>query len=296
MKLHWFAAVISCCSALPALAQAPAQAIPDFSGLWAHPSVGWEYPVSGPGGVRHIAGATGSNDLRGDATNPVLKPNAAAVIRRNSEISRSGLAFPDPDNQCMSQPVPYIFWNFEIELLQQPDKVTILYNHDHDFREVRLNQTHPAKIVPSWHGDSVGHYDGNTLVVDTIGIKTGSYSSIDRFGTPYTDALHVTERYRFIPYEQATEAQARGAKEWGRVRGPYDVDPNYRGPGLQLEFTVDDPGVFTRAWTATTTYLRSRNTEWEERVCAENTAPYYTLMNYYSDKTAHIPTADKPDF
>ena len=295
MKLHLFAAAISCCCALPALAQT-AQAIPDFSGLWAHPSVGWEYPVSGPGGVRHIAGATGSNDLRGDATNPVLKPNAAAVIRRNSEISRSGLAFPDPDNQCMSQPVPYIFWNFEIELLQQPDKVTILYNHDHDFREVRLNQTHPAKIVPSWHGDSVGHYDGNTLVVDTIGIKTGSYSSIDRFGTPYTDALHVTERYRFIPYEQATEAQARGAKEWGRVRGPYDVDPNYRGPGLQLEFTVDDPGVFTRPWTATTTYLRSRNTEWEERICAENTAPYYTFMNYYSDKSAHIPTADKPDF
>jgi hypothetical protein len=281
--------------AVPALAQGKPQTIPDFSGLWAHPNVGWEYPVSGPGPVRHKPGFTGSPQLIGDDSNPVLKPATAAAIRKNSQISLSGLAFPDPDNQCMSQPVPYVFWNFEIELLQQPDKITILYNHDHDFREVRLNQQHPAHVVPSWHGDSIGHYEGDTLVVDTIGIKTGPFSTIDRFGTPYTDTLHVVERYRFLPYEAAKEAQARGAKEWGHV-GAYDVDPNYRGRGLQLEFKVDDPGVFTMPWTATVTYLKSSNKEWEERVCAENVAQYYTLTKYYSDPSAHIPTATKPDF
>ena len=145
MRLHLFVAAMSSMLAFSALGQ-PAQTIPDFSGLWAHPNVGWEYPVSGPGPVRHKPGATGSANLIGDDTNPVLKPATAAIIRRNSQISASGLAFPDPDNQCMSQPVPYIFWNFEIQLLQQPDKITILYNHDHDFREVRLNQPHPAKI------------------------------------------------------------------------------------------------------------------------------------------------------
>ena len=103
------------------------------------------------------------------------------------------------------------------------------------------------------------------------------------------------ERYRFLDYEAAKEAQARGEKEWGRV-GAFDVDPDYRGRGMQLEFRVDDPGVFTMPWTATVTYRRSMHTEWEERVCAENTEHYYTLTNYYSDKSAHIPTAPKPDF
>jgi len=195
----------------------------------------------------------------------------------------------------MSQPVPYVFWNFEIELLQQPDRVTILYNHDHDFRTVWLNRAHPANIVPSWHGDSIGHYEGDTLVVDTIGIKTGKFSSIDRFGTPYSENMHVIERYRFLPYEAAKEAMARGEKEWGHVAA-YDIDPAYRGRGLQLEFRVDDPGVFTTPWTATVTYLPSSNKEWEERVCAENVEHYYTLTQYYSDKDAHIPTAAKPDF
>jgi len=296
MRLQLFVAAISSMIVLPALGQGLAPTIPDFSGLWAHPSVGWENPVSGPGPVRHKPGASGSALLNGDDTNPVLKPGTAAIIRRNSEISLSGLAFPDPDNQCMSQPVPYIFWNFEIELLQQRDRVTILYNHDHDFREVWLNRPHPAKIVPSWHGDSVGHYEGDTLVVDTVGIKTGKFSSIDRFGTPYSDSLHVVERYRFIDHDAAKEAQARGEKEWGHV-GAYDVDPTYRGRGLQLEFTVDDPGVFTMPWTATVTYLRSIHTEWEERVCAENVEHYYTgVTQYYSDKEARIPTALKPDF
>ena len=292
MRLPAFAA-ISSMIALPSLAQAQT---PDFSGLWAHPNVGWEYPVSGPGPVRHKPGATGSALLNGDDTNPVLKPETAATIRKNSQISLSGLAFPDPDNQCMSQPVPYIFWNFEIELLQQKDKVTIIYNHDHDFREVYLNRPHPKNIVPSWHGDSIGHYEGDTLVVDTIGIKTGKFSSIDRFGTPYSDAMHVVERYRFLDYQAAKEAQARGDKEWGHV-GAYDVDPAYRGKGVQLEFKVDDPNVFTMPWTATVTYLRSINKDWEERVCAENIEHYYSgATQYYSDTSARPPTAVKPDF
>src|SRR5947209_19256586 len=111
MKFHLLIASAAAIASLPASAQAPRPAVPDFSCLWPHPSVGWEYPVSGPGGVRHKTGATGSASLIGDDTNPVLKPETAAIIRRNSQISMSGLAFPDPDNQCMSQPVPYIFWN-----------------------------------------------------------------------------------------------------------------------------------------------------------------------------------------
>jgi hypothetical protein len=282
----------------PALTSAPnATSIPDFSGAWAHPGLGFGPPLSGPGPVRNKSrlrsGASNFDQLVGDYGNPILKPQAAEVVKKFGEISLSGLAFPDPDNQCLQNPVPYIFWNFYVRLLQQPHKVTIVYAHDNDFREARLNQPHPAAVIPSLHGDSVGHYEGDTLVVDTVGVKLGPYRMIDRFGTPYTQALHVVERYRLIDYEATKEGLDRAAKEWPRAGA--NVDPNYRGKGLQLEFTVEDEGVFTMPWSATITYGRDVNAEWEERVCAENVQHEYD-GRFFSDQTAHVPTADKPDF
>jgi hypothetical protein len=161
-------------------------------------------------------------------------------------------------------------------------------------RHVRLDATHPENLTPSLQGDSVGRYEGDTLVIDTVGIKVGRYTMIDRFGTPHTAALHVVERYRLLDYEAAKEAQERGQKEWQSVPA-YAVDPDYKGKGLQLQFTVEDEGVFTMPWSATITYGRDANSEWEERVCAENVQHDYA-GHYYSDKDAHLPTADKPDF
>jgi len=294
-------------AASAALAQAPAPAggaggapaqsassIPDFtSAIWSHPMLGFEQPLSGPGPVvntkRTSTGTSNTALLVGDYTNPILKPAAAEIVKKRGEISQSGLAFPDPDAMCAYEPVPYIFWNFEIQMLQRPDKVTILYNHDHEFREVRMNQPHPAKVVPSAHGDSVGHYDGDTLVIDTIGVKVGPYTMIDRLGTPYTEALHVVERYRLIDYEAAVEAQARGFKEWN-VTQAYPVDPDYKGKGLQLEFTVDDEGVLTQPWSASISYRRPLG-DWPEMACAETSGGHFG-----GEKVPAVPTASKSDF
>jgi hypothetical protein len=298
--------VAAAAAASPALAQAPAgggaaqgAAIPDFADtIWAHPMLGFEQPLSGPGPVvnktRTRAGTSDTNMLVGDYTNSILKPAAAEIVKKRGEISQSGLAFPDPDAMCMYEPVPYVLWNFEIQILQRPDKVVILYNHDHEFREVRLNQPHPAKVIPSAHGDSVGHYEGNTLVIDTVGVKVGPYTMIDRLGTPYTEALHVVERYRLIDYETAVEAQARGFKEWNSSQA-YAVDPDYKGKGMQLEFTVEDDGVFAMPWKGLITYRKALRKYWNERICAENIS-HYEGRNYYSDKNARPPQADKPDF
>jgi hypothetical protein len=284
-------------AAAPALGQAPLPAsIPDLSGIWAHPGVGFGLPLSGPGPVRNKSrlpsGQSNSDMLVGDYSNPILKPAAAEVIKRNGELQLAGLAYPDPDNQCLQNPLPYIFWNFTLRFMQLPDKVVLVYDHDNDYREVPLNRPHPATVVPTVHGDSVGHYEGDTLVIDTVGIKVGPYRSIDRFGTPYTQALHVVERYRRIDPEATREGLAQAAKEWRPVGAT--VDRNYQGKGLQLEFRVDDTGVFTMPWSATITYGRSA-IDWEERVCAENVQHEYD-GGFFSDKSAHIPTAVKPDF
>jgi hypothetical protein len=274
-----------------------AASIPDFSGIWAHPALGFGPALSGPGPLTNLSrlpsGASNNGRLVGDYRNPILKPEAAEIVRKRGEISISGKAFPDPDNLCFQQPVPYIFWNFDIQLLQQPGKVTIIYQHDNDFRQVRLNQPHPERVIPSPHGDSVGHYEGDTLVIDTIGIKAGPHTMIDRLGTPYTESLHVVERYRLLDYDAAKAAIDRAEKEWPRA-GP-GFDANYRGKGVQLEFTVEDQGVFTMPWSATVTYLRAERTEWEERICAENVGHDYD-HEYFSDRDARLPTADKPDF
>ncbi len=265
--------------------------IPDFSGVWRHPSLpGFEPPASGPGPVLNLSregGISNYYQLVGDYTNPVLKPWAAAVVKKLGEVSKTGELFPSPANQCWPEPVPFIYKNFGMLMLQQPHQITILYDEGPDIRRVRMNDVHPAKLKPSWYGDSVGHYEGDTLVIDTVGTRTDRpYAMVDLFGTPYTDKLHVVERYRLLDYEDAKEAIARDAKE--NRRPAADIDRNYRGKYLQVHFTVEDEGAFTTPWTATITYGRGSG-KWQEIVCAENPHVYYS-------KDTNVPTAEKPDF
>jgi len=276
--------------------------IPDFSGIWAHPYFpGFEPPASGAGPILNRSrlhggprdGIGNANQFVGDYTNPILKPQAADVVRKHGEISLTGATYPTPSNQCWPSGVPYIFFQHGLQMIQQPDKISFLYLRNHEIRQVRLNQPHPAKLTPSWYGDSVGHYEGDTLVVDTVGVKTGPFSMVDMYGTPFSPALHVVERYRLLEYADAKGAIDRNSKENIRF-GPgvqsLEFDPNYRGKHLQLQFTVDDAGVFTMPWTATITYSVPTGI-WEEHVCAES-----RLGNFSTGREAAVPTADAPDF
>ena len=289
--------------ATPALGQtaAPAPAggaqgatlIPDFSGVWSHPALPWFEPLaSGPRPVTNLSrknGVSNYDQLVGDYANPILQPWAADVVKKFGEISKAGVTFPNPANQCWPEPVPFIFKHNKMQMLQQPDKITLLYLEDHEVRWVRMNQPHPAKVTPSWHGDAVGRYEGDTLVIDTVGIKTDRpYAMVDLFGTPYTGKLHVVERYQLLDYEAAKDGLARAAKENWRPAGPVD-STNYKDKYLQVHFTIEDEGAFTTPWTASVIYLRDR-LEWPEVSCAEN--PF----GFHSDKDVGIPRADKPDF
>src|SRR5947209_3617660 len=209
-----------------------AASIPDFSGIWRHGNLPWFIPpASGPGPVTNLTrekdtGVSDYNQLVGDFKNPILQPWAAEVVRKKGELSKAGITFPSPSNSCWPEPVPYLFKHMAMQMLQLPDKVVMLFNEDHEVRRMRLNQLHPAKVTPSWYGDAVGHYEGDALVIDTVGVKTDRpHAMIDLFGTPYTDKLHVVERYRLVDYAEAKDAMARGMKENRRGGGPYN--PNY---------------------------------------------------------------------
>jgi hypothetical protein len=319
-----FIVFITLAAATPAMSQTPSAAgpassetriaapIPDFSRIWTHPAFPWfEPPASGPGPITNMsrwpeqrpAGLSGSvalppsevgisnyDQLVGDHKSPILKPWAAEVVKRFGEISLAGITFPNPSNQCWPSPMPFIYKLGTITMIQQPDRITIVYSgYSNEVRRVRLNERHSSPLMPSWYGDSVGHYEGDTLVIDTVGVKTDrKYAMIDLFGTPYTDKLHIVERYRLRDYDDVKDALERNEKENWLVNG--DAWTRHRaGKFLQLHVTIEDEGVFTTPWTATLTYAPGPE-RISEGVCAEN------RNEYYNNKESDVPKAEKPDF
>src|SRR6202163_794103 len=284
----------------PAFA-AETTSIPDLSGIWGR-WFNFEPPSSGPGPVvSKLRRPDGSiiQSVVGDFTNPILRPHAAEVVKKNGELELSGVVIPNPHNQCRPEPTPFAFSiQLGMQIIQRRDEVTLLYLSDHQVRPVRMNVPHSDHPTPTWQGESVGHYEGDTLVIDTIGQKVGPLSVVDRFGTPFSAALHVIERYRLIDAAAACALQLKhestyfGAGKSSPPNNPYgrgDIDPDPTKPGLQVEITVDDPAVFTTPWSAFVTYRHVQG-EWPEAVCAENT------QGSGSSWIVLVPQADKPDF
>jgi hypothetical protein len=260
---------------------------PDMSGWWSRLTFGFELPDSGAGPVGRLRGGQVG---QGNFDSPILTPLAATVMKERGARAQVG-DYPIPSSQCLPMASPYILRVQEIQLLQKKDEVLFLFMQDHQVRRVRLNAQHPTHVTPSWYGDSIGHYEGDTLVVDTIGFKLGPFPVVDeRSGAPFSEALHVVERYRLIDYEVAKAAQAKNIRDSGPVgtEQAASVDENYKGKGLQVRFTVEDKNVFTTPWSGAVTYRRAA--EWVENVCAENT------HEYYNNGFTKVPEAKTPDF
>jgi len=289
-------AVLGSCT-LSAVAAAPRDTneTPDFSGFWSRAVFGLEFPESGPGPTRNLSrkpdGTSNQSKAVGDYHNPNLTPEAARLIRERSEVTARGEDYANPSNHCLPMVAPYIFRVQGMELLQSKDEVLILYMQDHQVRHIRLNAQHPARVAPTWQGDSVGHYEGDTLVIDTVGVLAGPAAVLDQFGTPFSDALHVVERYRMIDFAAARAAQDRALREYGPPATEQGavVDSGYKGKGLQVQFTVEDRNMFVMPWSGLATYLHAAG-EWVENVCAEN------IHEYYAAKDTEVPQAARRDF
>jgi hypothetical protein len=273
-----FLGAIAVVGSWSALGAQSASAIPDLSGVWGRNTIDYAAPATGKGPVKNISGSR--NVMVGDYNDPMLKPWAADMIKRNGEIAKTGDAFPTAHNQCWPEPPPYILGNQQLQVLQQKDQVALMYSHGSQVRRVRLNATHPAKVAPSWYGDSIGHYEGDALVVDTVGVAVAHLSSLDRYGTPHTEALHVVERYHMI--EQAVSSEPRGT---GGFRGDDDaVDRTYKGKVMRVDFTVEDAGTFNMPWSGVVVYNRAKG-RFIEDVCAEN------IHDYIMGRDSAVPTA-----
>jgi hypothetical protein len=145
-------------------------------------------------------------------------------------------------------------------VVQAPKEVLLIWPSDQQVRHVYMDVAHSRNVKPSWYGESVGHYEGDELVVDTIGLNDKSF--VDNYRTPHTERLHVVERFKLI--------------EGGKT--------------LQVLIEVEDPGAFNMKWQAVQRFKRWLAGPMAPSACAENN------FDYFSYKVEPIPTADKADF
>ena len=197
-----------------------------------------------------------------DLSNPILQPWVRERLREVNERLLSGQVVAIPKERCWPVGVPafLLLPATPVYFLQTPKEVLMIWMQDHQVRRVSLNVPHSANVKPSWYGESVGHYDGDALVVDTVGITTNTY--VDNYQTPHSEQLHVIERFHMID----------------------------QGKTLEVNVHVEDPGAFTTPWNAIQRYRRVDRAPLSEIVCAENNG------DHFHHGLEPMPEAVKPDF
>jgi hypothetical protein len=270
---------------------------------WGKNAFNFEGMPSGPQPLRNLSrrpdGTANAGQLVGDYKNPILTPEAAAVVKRKGELAIAGVGFRNSQDQCRPIAPPFAMaMGTSLQMLPMKNgDITIIYDQNANMRHIRMNGSHPVNLKPSATGDSVGHWEGDTLVIDTVGARVDTYTSVDRFGTPQTEAMHVVERYRTIDgavakaqvdqFEFNEGTVGGGGRNGGGRNAGYN--PDTRLKGLELDVTMTDPKVFTQPLTARVTYRRLVTTL-EENVCADNP------VDHYKDEWIGLPRAEKPDF
>jgi hypothetical protein len=249
---------------------------PDFSSNQA----GW---ISIGGDLVDVPGAQGAGIVRADPThpyvpngtgaqpsyriadlgNPNLKPWVKERMRKDNEEVLAGKIAFTPRSSCRPAGVPGFmsYGRFTpVRFVQSPKEVVIVFESNQEVRRVYLDVPHSENPQPSWYGESVGHYEGDTLVIDTVGLNDKTF--IDNFRTPHSDKLHVVERLRLV--------------EGGRF--------------LEAEVVIDDPAVFLKPLHVT---KRSRRVE---ATLAEWRCAAGEMNNPFTQGADPLPTAERAEF
>ncbi len=209
--------------------------LPDWSGVWENVSgIHMTEPLVNDGGK---AGARGHAVANPPPLNAEYQKAYDAVLAS----AKQGKPVNDPTANCVWPGVPRVIVSpYPSEFLFTPHRVTILYEYMGQVRRIRTDGSkHPADLEPTYNGDSIGHWEGQTLVVDTVGLRADTM--YQNTGLPHSDALHLSERIHL-----------------GK-------------PGELIdEMTFDDPKAMTKPWKAVWRYQRHRDWQILDYVCEEN--------------------------
>ncbi len=229
-----------------ATAQVPrADGKPDLTGVWQGGSTipgNWEDANGGFGvggtGRNPAAPVIGSSNDRqpGREAAPYQEWAAKKVLE---SFNRRGI--DDPTAQCLPGGIPRSVTTqlFPQQIIQTPAQIVMIYEYMNVTRVIRINGTHPDDLLPTYMGDSVGRWEGNTLVVDVTGFNDKTW--LAGAGTFHSEAVHVTERFTRVSKER-----------------------------IDYEAVIVDPKVLTKPWTVTSSLMRRDGTRLQEYICAEN--------------------------
>jgi hypothetical protein len=194
-----------------------------------------------------------------DLSHPNLKPWVKERMKKDTDEILAGKVAFTAQSSCWPAGVPF-FMGYggpdPLVFVQTPKQIWIVWREDNQARRVYMDVPHSSNLKPSWYGESVGHYEGDTLVVDTIGLNDKTV--VDIYRTPHTEKLHVVERWRVVD----------------------------GGQGMEVVFTVDDPDSFYEPWSGMRRYRRVQQTGYE-KICAEGNQHLFSWP---------MPIAEKPDF
>jgi hypothetical protein len=264
-------AAVAAVFASGALAQ-PSKSYPDFSsgsfgwvtmrGVAAMP--GSPPPVSQDPERPLVPNNTGKQPTfpYADLSNPNLTPFARDSLKKANDLADSGFAMYSRASRCWATGVPVALNSVvqPIFFIQTPREVTTVSQGDQVVRHIYMDVPHSPNPKPSWYGESVGHYEGEWLVADTIAQDTRTF--IDNFRTPHSEKLHVVERYHLID----------------------------GGKTLEAEITIEDPASFIQPVHIQMHWRKSQGPIIESR-CADGES-----FNPFGQREEPIPVASRPDF
>lgn len=190
---------------------------PDLSGIW-NPDRHFIYDIS-----------------------TALKPGDSLPLQPwAAELTKKRMSKDDPEANCLPTGVPRMA-PYPWKIVQTPSLIVFLFEGNiHSYRQIFMDgRGHPSDSDPTWYGDSIGHWEGDTLVVDTTGFNDKFW--FDFAAHPHTDKLHITERY-------------------------HRTDMGH----LESEVTIDDPGAYTKPFTLYGHFPLQLDTEILEYICNEN--------------------------
>jgi hypothetical protein len=182
---------------------------------------------------------------------PPLKPDYLRILERRIRAKNRGVPEADASTQCLPHGMPRVMESpYPIEIVQTPGRITFLHEVAHNIRRIYLDQPHPKNLALTFLGHSVGHWEGDTLVVDTIGVVPQAYIAVsEAAGVPNNGDMHIIERIH--------------------LAAP-DI--------LHDDIEIIAPKVLTAPWKTTRIYFRQRARKFDivEGVC---------IQGNYSERT-----------
>jgi hypothetical protein len=174
---------------------------------------------------------------------PPFQPWAEAKFKalQSQKLDHDPDSGPDPTERCIPPGIPRTMTQpFPWEIVQARDRVIMIFEYQSLIRQIFTDgRGHPKDLEPTYMGNAIGRFEGDTLVIDTIGFNDKTW--LDPMGLPHSEALHVVEHLRRVDHDTLVD-----------------------------EYTIDDPKAYTKPWTTQRTFKLKPDWQIQEYVCAEN--------------------------